>query len=216
VSQWLIGDRVTALLPALGYARACEIAAKARETVYIGIVGISDKFGAGAAEQAIDFKLYVFNRSPVLGFARSFMHTVASIGYFLRKPAVVYNLVLYLVNIMLFGLSFFVSFPNELIYGMIGLFLSQAIGLPGYLQAVLEKTTWKGTVKFLRLLPLLALTYISALFSAFQVGVKKGYVNSGDYVATGRRAGRQAMLMFMDTHGMKDPDLFNRGNGPRP
>ena len=169
-----------------------------------------DKFGAGAAEQAIGQMLEAFYRSDMIGFGRGFMHLIASIGYFLRKPLVAIGNLLYLVNIMLFGISFYVAFPDELIFGMMGVFLSQAIGIPGYLQVALERGAFNAAVRFIKIWPLLAITYTSILLHAFQVGVKKAYINRADYVATGRRAGRQHMIPFMDTLGMGGKDLFNK------
>ncbi len=185
-------------------------AAKGREGVYIGLHGISDKFGAGAGEQAITNILRMHNNSEVIGFARSFMHLVASIGYFLRKPLVVLANTTYIFTIILFGMSMFVSFPSELIAGLIGLFLSQAITMTGYIQTVLEIGLIKGTVKFLRLFPSLAVSYMALVYNAFSVGVKKSMRNAAGYVKTGRRAGREHMTPFKPMDGVTD--VLNKGD----
>ncbi|HPB67612.1 MAG TPA: hypothetical protein PKU74_01735, partial [Candidatus Omnitrophota bacterium] len=187
-------------------------AGKGREAVYIGLVGISDKFGAGAAEQAIGQMLQQHNNSNLIGFSRSLAHFVASIGYFLRKPFVVISNTTYLLGVVLFGMSLFAGFPSELIFGLIGLFLSQAITTSGIMQTVLEKGLVKGLAKFLKLFPLLAITYMSLVYNAFSVGVKKALVNRADYIATGRRPGRNTIVPFMPTKGMTSAQLFTQGD----
>jgi hypothetical protein len=164
-------------------------ASKGREGVFAGLMGISDKFGAGAGEQAVSDTLYRHNTSPIVGFSRSFLHAVASIGYFQRKPIIVLSLLSYLTVVGLFGISLFVTFPGELLFGLLGLLLSQVIALTGWAQLVHEKGLIRGTAEFIFLFPRLALNYMALILNAFSVGVKKAMVNNGDYIATGRRLG---------------------------
>ena len=171
-------------------------ASKGREGVFAGLMGISDKFGAGAGEQAVSDTLYRHNTSPIVGFSRSFLHAVASIGYFLRKPIIVLSLLSYLSVVGLFGISLFVTFPGELLFGLLGLLLSQVIALTGWAQLVHEKGLIRGTTEFLFLFPRLALNYMALILNAFSVGDKKAMVNNGDYIATGRRLGAEHYKPF--------------------
>ncbi|HQL41783.1 MAG TPA: hypothetical protein PLO93_05790, partial [Candidatus Omnitrophota bacterium] len=186
-------------------------AAKARETVFIGLVGISDKFGAGAGEQAVSQIVYRHNRSKVVGFSRSFMHYVASIGYYLRKPAIVLQNNLYLLTVVLFGMSLFMTFPDELIFGLLGLILSQAITFTGFFQLVLENRLSKAIRKFLIIFPKAAVSYMSLVYTAFSVGMKKAMKNNGDYVKTGRRPGREHMAPFKPLSAI---ELFDQDGNP--
>ena len=181
-------------------------AAKGREGVYSGLLGISDKFGAGAGEQALSQTLYRLNRSPVIGMARAFNHFVGAIGYFLRKPLVVIQNNFYILTIIFLGLSLFATFPDELVAGLIGLVLSQAITWTGYFQLVLEEGLLKGTIKFMRIFPAAAITYQAAIYGAFSVGVQKAMSNSADYVKTGRRPGRQHETPFKLKLNKEDPE----------
>ncbi|NTV29225.1 MAG: hypothetical protein HGA80_03985, partial [Candidatus Omnitrophica bacterium] len=187
-------------------------AAKARESVYIGMVGISDKFGAGAGEQAVGQKLYEFNHSKIIGGGRAFAHSVGAVGYFLRKPLVVIQNTLYALVIIMLGTGFFVGFPDELMWGLVGMLLSQAIGSSGWLQLVLERGFLAGTLEEIRRFPILAWSYMSLIPNAFSNGLKKAYINSGNYVATGRRAGRQTVIPFFDTCGYNDTAVAKQGD----
>ncbi|MBF0122003.1 MAG: hypothetical protein HQL21_01180, partial [Candidatus Omnitrophica bacterium] len=195
-------------------------AAKAREVVNIGLLGISNKFGAGAAEQAIGQRIAEFNHSNLIGAGRSYAHMIGAIGYFLRKPIILIQNTLYMVAVGLVGVSFFIGFPSELMWGLIGLMLSQAIGSSGWFQLVLERGFLQGTIYYMRIFPLLMITYMGLIYSAFATGVKMAYKNLADYVATGRRAGRHHYRMFLDTIGWasgeqaKQGDLYVNVNQP--
>ncbi|MDP8213471.1 MAG: hypothetical protein P9X22_09345 [Candidatus Zapsychrus exili] len=196
-------------------------AAKGREGVYAGLLGISDKFGAGAGEQSVSFEISLHNTSSVIGFSRQFIHFVASIGYFIRKPLVVLQNNLYILTVVLFGISFFAAFPDELIFGLIGLLLSQAITATGYFQLVIENGFLRGTLKFMNVFPKAAVIYQSLVYNAFSTGFQKAMVNNGDYIKTGRRPGRDHVHPFMDTKGIEDQgqqDLYfflNKANFPK-
>ncbi|MFA7114899.1 MAG: hypothetical protein WC214_05505, partial [Candidatus Omnitrophota bacterium] len=169
-------------------------AGKAREGTYQGLIGINNKFAAGATEQAISrvilriggYKTF----GKTYGFVRHFMHFVAAPGYYLRKFPVALVVTNYTFIILLLGISGFVAFPEEAVFGIIAVFMSQAITSTGYLQLVLEKGFVRGTRDFFGMFPLLALAFGSLVFNAFMPGAILAVKGLADYVGTGRICGR--------------------------
>jgi hypoxanthine phosphoribosyltransferase len=182
-------------------------AAKGREGVYFGLLGISDKFGAGATEQALDEIVMLLNRSKTMGFSRSFMHFL-QIGYFLRKPLIKLTIAIYVLTLILLGSSAFAAFPDALTFGIFGLLLSQAITTTGIMNQIERKGLVKGLLYSFKVLPMVAIGFMSLIYTAFSIGSKKAYNNKADYVATGRRPGRQFLAPFRPTFHLNNRQLY--------
>jgi len=129
---------------------------------------------------------------------------VASIGYFLRKPLVVIQNNLYILVVGLLGLSLFATFPDEMIFGLIGLLLSQSITVTGFFQLALEDQISFGILKFLKVFPKAAVAYQSLIYGSFSTGVDMSNFNAADYVITGRRPGIEHFSPFKAMAAIKD------------
>ncbi|MFC1667027.1 hypothetical protein ACFL0P_04090 [Candidatus Omnitrophota bacterium] len=178
-------------------------AGKAREGDYAGHVGISQKFAAGGVEQAMTRWLERLNTSSVLGFSRAFMHFVAALGYFLRKPVVALTVTAYLFTVLLLGVSGFVALPSELLFGIYAIFMSQAITFTGVFELILERGVFKGVKDFLVMFPSLLLQFGSLLYTSFFPGAIQATLGEAGYVATGRVLAREHELPF-NPEGGKD------------
>jgi hypothetical protein len=92
----------------------------------------------------------------------------------------------YIALVVFLGISAFVAFPAELLFAIIGVYMSQAITFGGYFELVLEKGFFKGTKDFLKMFPALMLGYASLVFNAFFPGDIEAASGGADYVGTGR------------------------------
>ncbi|MDD3065627.1 MAG: hypothetical protein PHT24_05175, partial [Endomicrobiaceae bacterium] len=166
-------------------------AAKGREGVYVGLLGINDKFVSGAWQQAMTRYMYRMNKSGAIGYAKQFMHFMGALGYYIKKIFIPFILAANSLVILTLGISFYVSFPSVLTFGILSVVFSQAITIPGLVQMIKERGLIKGTAYFFKIWPTLMAAYGSLLLTAFSrstiVKTLKGF---GDYVATGRLFGR--------------------------
>ncbi|MBU0548969.1 MAG: hypothetical protein KJ838_01425, partial [Candidatus Omnitrophica bacterium] len=171
-------------------------AGKAREGTFSGLLGIHSKFAGGGWEQGMSRWLYRLNNSSLFGFERAFMHFVGAIGFYLRKPWVVFTVTSYLTLVLLMGISAFVSLPSELIFGIVAIYMSQAITFTGYFQLVLERGLLKGTWDFIKMFPGLMISFGSQPYDAYFPGAIEAASGGAKYVGTGRIWGRQHELPF--------------------
>ena len=185
-------------------------AAKGREGVFAGLLGINDKFISGAYQQAMTRYMHRVNSSSAFGFAKQFMHYIAALGYYVKKVFIPFILFANVFGILVLGLSAYVSFPSVLTFGILSIVFSQAITIPGLVQMIKEKGLIEGVKYFLKIWPTLVVSYGALLLDAFSLStIKKTLQGLGDYVKTGRVFGRGSQKIVSETDNPNaDPSAF--------
>ncbi|RKY39097.1 MAG: hypothetical protein DRP75_03095, partial [Candidatus Omnitrophota bacterium] len=196
----LQGDRVVFV----EYFRA----KKGREVSFPTTEGIFRKFGMGAAEQAPSRYLSWLNTSENFGFSRGMCHRLGGIGFFLRKPWVVFGIYSYLLLLLLLGVSGFSAFPSEIIFGLVAIYFTQAISTTGYFEWVLEKGFRRGSIEFFKMLILEGMMpFFMAHVFTHSAGVKAGMKGVARYVATGRGFMLEHLPLF--TRKRSEVSIYN-------
>ena len=164
-----------------------------------------EKLGAGASQQAYSRFIYELNnmrlvirerpglRNKLFGvllfFIAAWTQLFGAIGFFLRKHPVRATNVLYILVIVSMGISGFVGFPTELLFGLLGVWLSQMISQTGLIQLVLEKGMVEGWKEYLRMFPGLVPFFMFHILTYAPPAVRKGMKADAHYGASGRGPG---------------------------
>jgi hypothetical protein len=158
---------------------------KGREVHFLTGAGFLSKLGAGAGQQSVGRVFHAFNNSTVVGLLRAHLYFLACIGFFIRKRMVILTNLAVMFCIVFLGLSGYVSFPNEVLFGYGGLLASQSSSFLGYFQLLSDVPLLLAAGRFLLLLPpLLAVFMAMAYVTADSFG--RGIRGQASYVQTGR------------------------------
>ncbi|MCM8774153.1 MAG: hypothetical protein NC820_05415, partial [Candidatus Omnitrophica bacterium] len=161
-------------------------AGKAREVSWGTTFGIFIKFGMGASQQFYNRYLYYLNTSPNFSWSQRLSHFFGGIGFFFRKPWVIWGNLGYVLFMLFMGISGFQAFPEEILYGLLGIFIfSQAITFTGFFQYILERPLIKGILDFLWMWIRNFMFFMAQVFT-YAAGVKRAMLGIASYVGTGR------------------------------
>jgi hypothetical protein len=159
-------------------------AGKAREVSVEPTATMYEKFGRGAGEQAISRYLHWLNSSPLVSLPQRLTHFYGGIGFYISQPLAKYANFLYLITVILIGVSGFAAKQSEVLYGVIGIWMAQSIVTTGLAEIVLENG-FRGIGVFLRRLPgLLPFFQFHILTNA--IGFQRALKAETRYVPTGR------------------------------
>ncbi|MDO8747508.1 MAG: hypothetical protein Q7J72_00100, partial [Candidatus Omnitrophota bacterium] len=161
-------------------------AGKAREVAWGTTFGIWIKFGMGAAQQFYNRYLYYLNSSRNFGWLERIAHFYGGIGFYFRKPWVVWGNLSYAVLLLFMGVSGFAAFPCEIFFAIYGLSLfAQAITFTGFMQYITERPFIRASFGFVLYWFAFAPFFMAHVFSYAQ-GVNSAMKGVATYMATGR------------------------------
>ena len=183
---------------------------KGREGGYYPLLGINEKFIVGAYQRMMTRYLYRFNNNNyVFNFSQRVMYFLFELGYYLKKS---FNPAVLLVNsivVIFIGINLYSAFPSLFTFGIIAMFLSQSIAIPGLVHIVLRKGIIKGLSYIFSIAPWLFIICASMLLNVFSSKtIMKALKGFGSYVRTGRTFSR-ATLPLLDTNNINNISVYS-------
>ncbi len=178
-------------------------AGKAREVSFYTASKFFLKLGMGAVQQGMSRWMERFFFSPHIPITKRITHAVV-LGYYLRKPLVVFGIFSYLVLVLFLGVSGFISLPSEVIFGIIGFIFAEAIVFNGFMYAVSSKGVLRGVATISEFM------YMTVVFMAhiflFDTAVREGLYGRAKYLPTGRGWMLHHIPLFSSKKG--DVDVY--------
>jgi hypothetical protein len=162
---------------------------KMREVSNGGIYGFNLKMAMGGVEQAMS--RWTDRLGTGIGQARMTVHSILGLGTYMKKFMVPFFVCTYIAAVSFGGISSFAAFPSAIIFGVIGVILSQSVALPGLARNIEDYGLWRGTLKFVAHYPALVATFAGQLYPTYQPGTFMANEGDAKYVATNRVLGLQ-------------------------
>jgi hypothetical protein len=158
---------------------------KGREVHFVTASGLLSKFGAGAGQQAVGRVFQAFNTSPVVGLWRAHLYFLACIGFYLRKRLVVVTGLVVVFCVVFLGLSGYISYPDEVLFGYLGVLASQSTSFLAYFQLLFDVPLLAALAQYAVLLPLLQVVFFPMVYVSAD-SFSRGIRGRAAYVQTGR------------------------------
>lgn len=184
VNEDIFGGYKTVLSGGRIIFREYMLAGKAREVSFHSASIFYAKLGMGAMQQGLSRWIRRFFSSTKIPLSKKLSHFMV-LGYFLRKPLVVFGIMTYLVLVFFLGVSGFESFPSEVVFGFTALIFAEAIMLTGFMFLLTSRGILIGILDFIEVCPRMILTFMSHIF-LFDSASRKGLHGKARYLATGR------------------------------
>ncbi|MFA5373983.1 MAG: glycosyltransferase family 2 protein, partial [Candidatus Omnitrophota bacterium] len=135
---------------------------KGRERGYVASHTPLGRWSEGSAELILGRQIQRALRSNKLHMGQKMM-LIFALSFYTKKPLVVAINYLYLFSIIFIGVSPFVGYTLALIFGVVGILISQSINTTGLLYLIENNGVVKGLVEFIHLFPRLFALFVAEI-----------------------------------------------------
>ncbi|MCS7365533.1 MAG: UPF0489 family protein, partial [archaeon GB-1867-035] len=120
------------------------------------------RWSEGSGELIIGRQIWQALRSNKLHIGQKMM-LIFALSFYTKKPLIVIINYLYLYTFIFLGISPFVGYHFGLLFGLIGILISQAINTIGLLYLIEKKGLFRGIGEFIMLFPKLFFVFVSVI-----------------------------------------------------